>query len=97
MMRTPLVITYEDGRTEQVTVGTSDFLGFERKYELPSSEVVTSGRLEYIWWTTWHALKRTKGISLDFESWVAEIESISEDDKTPSEFVPLESPAPTGS
>ena len=94
-MRIPFVITYEDGRTERVKVALKDFLEFERTYEKPWTEIGT--RLEYIYWSAWHAAKRTKSTGLDFDDWVNTVDEVQDDSDSTSELVPLESPALTGS
>jgi hypothetical protein len=96
MMRIPLVVTYEDGRTEQVKVGAADLIAFERTYDKPTS-AISSGRIEYLWWSAWHAAKRTKATGLDFDDWVNTVDAVQDDSDSTSEIVPLESPAPTGS
>jgi len=96
MMRIPLVVTYEDGRSESVKVGAADLIAFERTYDKPTS-AISSGRIEYLWWAAWHAVKRTKATGLDFDDWVNIVDAVQDDSETNSDIVPLESPALIGS
>lgn len=94
MMKIALKVSYSDGREQKVTATAPDILAFERTYDLPMT-TITSGRMEYIWWITWHASKRLSLTSLEFEAWIETIDSVT-DAEDAAEIVPLESSQLTG-
>lgn len=95
MMRIALLAKYIDGREQTVIVSAPDLVAFERQYDKPMSAVST-GRIEYLFWVTWHATKRKNLTDLDFDAWLETIENVTDDPNTETEIVPLESSQPTG-
>ena len=95
MMRIALKVKYEDGREQAVIVSAPDLIAFERKYDKPVT-VISTGRVEYLWWVTWHAVNRLGHTTLDFDPWLLTVESIEDDDPQAQEIAPLASSQPTG-
>ena len=95
MLRIPLNVTYSDGREQAVIVSAPDCIAFERKFDRPASDIV-SGRMEYLWWTAWHACKRTGLVAVEFDPWLETVGSIGDDKSTEPDIVPLESSQPIG-
>lgn len=96
MMRMALQVEQLDGRVQHVMVAAPDLIAFEREYDKPMS-VLGTGRLEYLFFVAWRALKRTGQTTLDFDAWCDTIGAISDDETAAEEIVPLESSPPTGS
>ena len=95
MMRIALKVKYEDGREQAVVVSAPDLIAFERQYDLPTS-AIAGGRIEYLWWTAWHATKRMSLTELDFDSWVLTVGEITENEDESKELAPLVSSQPIG-
>lgn len=96
MLRIPLKVQFSDGREQTVVVSAPDCIAFERHFDKPMTEI-TTGRMEYLWWVTWHALRRADKATLEsFDEWVDSVGMISDDSETSADFVPLESSQPTG-
>lgn len=96
MMRIALKVTYSDGREQAVMVSAPDLIAFEREFDKPMN-VIGTGRMEYLWWTAWHAATRKGHTDLAFDEWVESVDFIADDGAEKAEIVPLESPQPTGS
>lgn len=95
MLRIPLKVTYSDGREQAVIVSAPDCIAFERQYDKPAPQIV-SGRMEYLWWTTWHACKRVGLTADEFDTWVNGVGFVADDESTEAEPVPLASDQPIG-
>lgn len=95
MMRIALKVKFEDGREQAVMVSAPDLIAFERQYDKPTS-AVAGGRIEYLWWVAWHAMKRLTLTSLDFDAWVLTVGEITDDVDAGKELPPLGSSQPIG-
>ena len=80
-MQTNLHITYADGTKAEVVTSPADIVAFEAKFEIGVSRLNQDPKMTYIYFLAWHAAKRTKATSLDFEAWVETIEEVSSDPK----------------
>ena len=96
MMRMALKVEQLDGRVQHVMVAAPDLIAFEREYD-KSMSVLGTGRIEYLFFVAWRAITRTKQTALGFDEWCDTIASISDDETTAQELVPLELSPPTGS
>lgn len=94
MIRIALQVTYEDERTEAVMATAVDAIAFEREYDKPIAALNT-GRMEYMWYIGWHALKRTKKTDLPFDVWLDTVVELK--DEEVDDIVPLERSQSTGS
>lgn len=95
MMRIALKVKYSDGREQAVMVSAPDLIAFEREFDKPTT-VIGTGRLEYLWWVTWHASKRLAFTTLGFDEWMLGIDNIVDDVEAGGEPAPLVSSQPTG-
>lgn len=96
MMRIALKVTYVDGREQAVMVSAPDLIAFERTYD-KAMTVISTGRIEYLYWVAWHSLTRRKLITLEFDPWIESVDSITDDPDGGAEIVPLESQPHIGS
>jgi hypothetical protein len=94
MIRIPLQVEYDDGRTETIVATAADAIAFEREYDKPISALNT-GRMEYMWFIGWRALTRTKKTDLPFNVWLDTVADLK--DEEVDDIVPLERSQPTGS
>jgi len=95
MMRIALKVSYDDGREQAVMVSAPDLIAFERHFDKPMS-VIGQGRIEYLWWVTWHACTRLSHTTLVFDDWIATVAEIGDDKAADAELVPLGSSQPIG-
>jgi hypothetical protein len=96
MMRWPIVIEYESGRSDNISTGPADVIAFERHFDKPAT-AVTTGRMEYFWWIAWHACKRLGKTELEFDAWADTVAMVRDGDAKEAEVLPLDLEAPTGS
>lgn len=95
MMRIALQVKYVDGREQAVMLSAPDLIAFERQFDKPM-RAITTGRMEYLWWTTWHSAKRRGLTSDDFEAWIETVDVIGDDPNASADIVPLETTQATG-
>lgn len=95
MMRWPMVIEYESGRSDKILTGPADIIAFERHFDKPAT-VVSSGRLEYFWWLAWHAASRAKKTELDFDAWTGTVATVYDGDAKEADVLPLDLDPGTG-
>lgn len=96
MMRWPIVVEYESGRSDKILTGPADVLAFEREFDKPAS-AIGSGRITYFWWLAWHASKRQGKTDLAFEEWSETIAVIKDGDPKEADVLPLDLDPATGS
>jgi hypothetical protein len=96
MMRWPIVVEYESGRSDKILTGPADVIAFERHFDKPATAVST-GRMEYFWWIAWHAASRLKKTDLDFDAWAESVAAVRDGDPKEGEVLPLDLDPGTGS
>ena len=96
MMRWPMIVEYESGRSDKILTGPADVIAFERHFDKPSTAIST-GRMEYFWWIAWHACKRQAKTDLEFDAWMDTVAMVRDGDAKEAEVLPLDLEAPTGS
>lgn len=83
-MRINLQITYENGKSKEVTCNAADLVAFEDKYNISSAKLGgPDSKLSYLLFLAWHAEKRTNETKDNFEKWLETIESVGGSDKDP--------------
>ena len=95
MMRWPIVVAYDSGKTDKITTGPSDVIAFERHFDKPAT-AITTGRMEYFWWLAWHTCNRLGKTELEFEAWADTIAEIRDGDVKDVDILPLDLEASTG-
>ena len=96
MMRIALKVAYVDGREQAVMVSGPDLIAFERQFDKPMT-TISSGRIEYLYWATWHSLKRRNLVTAEFDEWVDTVDGVTDDEAGSADLPPLESKQPIGS
>jgi hypothetical protein len=77
-----------------VTAEAQDLVAFEREFNKSVAKFQDTVFLTDLFWLAWHVEKRTEATPLEFDPWIATMETIGVADD--QELVPLESTAPTG-
>lgn len=95
MMRWPVVVQYESGRSDKILTGPADVIAFEREFDKPAS-AIGSGRVTYFWWIAWHASKRLGKTDKGFEEWSETITECRDGDAAEAEVLPLDLSPATG-
>lgn len=93
-MRLNLRVTYLDGSAADVTATAADLVAFEQRWD---KSVVSFGdnlRMTDLCWLAWHATKRSKADTPEFDSWIETVEFVGAAE-TP-ELVPLGTNQPIG-
>lgn len=60
-------VSFDDGRTLEITPTPGDLVRFERQYGFAVSKIEHDPRMEYVMYLSWVALKRTGEYTDDFE------------------------------
>ena len=63
-------VSFDDGRTVEVTPTPGDLVRFERQYGFAVSKIDDDPRMEYVMFLSWTALKRTGEFADDFEAFL---------------------------
>lgn len=95
MMRWPIVITHESGRSDKILTGPADVIAFEREFDKPAT-AIGSGRVTYFWWIAWHASKRLGKTEQSFEEWSETVTEVRDGDPVEADVLPLDLEAATG-
>jgi hypothetical protein len=72
-----LEIIFSDGTTKKVSAIAIDLMHFEQYFDL-SIAVLTTPKLQHIFYLAYSVEKRTKATDLEFEPWVETIEIVKE-------------------
>jgi hypothetical protein len=73
-----LQVTYIDETTAECSAIAADLIAFEARFDLSVARLEKEVRLTHMFFLAWHALKRTKQTTDDFEKWVESVAMVSE-------------------
>lgn len=94
MNKVALSVDYSDGSGVEVEATTPDLIAFERQFDKSFAAFADDLRLEYIVWLAWHALTRTKQVTVEFDPWTETVDGVTV--KAVPDLPPLENSQPTG-
>lgn len=75
-MKLSLRVVPEDGEAQVVEAAAKDFVAFEDKYDRSISSFSSNLYFRDICFLAWHAAKRRKVTTQDFEKWLDTIETV---------------------
>ena len=78
MIRLQLKVTYDDGRTVEVTVKPKSFVALERQYGIAMGELEGNVRYEYLAYLAWSSLHFTGQEPASFDDWLSVLSEVSE-------------------
>ncbi len=82
-MKLNLQITYQDGKSKDVTCNAADFVAFEDKYNVSIGILGTESKLSYLLFLAWNSERRTGSTSETFEKWLENVASVGDSDVDP--------------
>jgi hypothetical protein len=75
-MNINLQVTFTDQTAKEVSANAADMVAFEREFDLSVARLEKEVKLTHLLFMAWHAEKRTKSTTLQFEPWTETIEAI---------------------
>ena len=75
-MNINLQVTFTDQTAKEVSANAADMVAFEREFDLSVARLEKEVKLTHLLFMAWHAEKRTKSKTLQFEAWTETIEAI---------------------
>lgn len=73
-----LTVTFQDGATETVEAVAADLIAFEQKFDISIVKLQSDIRLTHLFFLAWHASKRTKKTTDEFEKWCESVAMVGE-------------------
>ena len=73
-----LQVTYTDGTTAECSAIAADLIAFEAHFDLSVARLEQEIRLTHMFFLAWHSLKRSGGVTDDFDTWVESVSMVSE-------------------
>ena len=68
-----MIVTMADGSVIEVSVKPSDIVQFERKFDVPISQLNTEQRYEWLLYLAWLGAKRN-GATETYDKWIEQVE-----------------------
>lgn len=93
-MKLGLTVHGHDGKKRLAVVQFADFVKFEEVHNVSMAKVEAEMKVRDLAWLAWHCEKRNKLHTVDFDTWLNDVEEISAGGD--NVIVPLESSQPTG-
>jgi len=72
-----LKIVFVDESEDSVVAIAADIIAFEERFDMSISALQDNVRMTHLFFMAWHATKRTKKTSDDFEKWVEGVGMVS--------------------
>jgi hypothetical protein len=73
-----LQVQFIDGTSEDVTALASDLIAFESHFDISVARLEQEIRLTHLFFLAWHAMKRTKKTTEEFDKWVESVSIVVE-------------------
>ena len=70
-----ITVTMSDGTTYELKIKPADIVKFERKFDVPISELTETQKYEWILYLAWLSAKRN-GVTDDYDAWIEKVEEI---------------------
>lgn len=94
-MQLRIGITYLDGSAVDATASTADLVAWERNTSKPLAKLIDERYLGDMLWLAWRVLHRKAQVSLDFDAWLEQVDSMTLG-QSDEDSVPLDEAASTG-
>ena len=75
-MQINLHIKFTDKTEKTITASAADLIAFEAEFNLSVAKLESEVRLTHLLYLAWHAEKRTKATTLEFNAWVETVEGV---------------------
>tara|TARA_R110002020_G_scaffold63314_1_gene169135 strand:- start:5537 stop:5809 length:273 start_codon:yes stop_codon:yes gene_type:complete len=71
-----MVITMADGTKLEVKITPKDIIDFERKFDVPVSQLSVEQRYEWLLYLAWLSAKRSNGVTDTYDQWITLVEDL---------------------
>jgi hypothetical protein len=71
-----LLVEFPDGTSKEIQALPIDQVKFESEFDVSLSSLATSAKMTHLYWLAWHAEKRMKATTLEFDAWLETIDGI---------------------
>jgi len=71
-----MVITMADGTKLEVKITPKDIIDFERKFDVPVSQLSVEQRYEWLLYLAWLSAKRSNGVTDTYDKWIGLVEDL---------------------
>lgn len=71
-----MVITMADGTKLEVKITPKDIIDFERKFDIPVSQLQVEQRYEWLLYLAWLSAKRSNGVTDTYDKWIGLVEDL---------------------
>jgi hypothetical protein len=78
-----LRIEFANGESKEISCSASDLVKFETTYDISITVLEKNLKFTHLCFLAWTAEVRTKGTTLDFDSWMDTISSVGASEKDP--------------
>lgn len=75
-MKINLQVKFVDGSDKVIIANAADLVAFESKYDMSVARLEKDVKLTHLLFLAWHAEKRTKATTLEFDTWVESVEGV---------------------
>lgn len=75
-MKINLLVKFVDGSDKLIIANAADLVAFESKYDMSVARLEKDVKLTHLLFLAWHAEKRTKATTLEFDTWVESVEGV---------------------
>ena len=71
-----MIVTMSDGSKVEVKITPKDIIDFERKFDVPVSQLQVEQRYEWLLYLAWLSAKRANGVTENYDQWIALVEDL---------------------
>ena len=71
-----MIITMSDGTKVEVKITPKDIIDFERKFDVPVSQLQVEQRYEWLLYLAWLSAKRANGITENYDQWISLVDDL---------------------
>ena len=71
-----MIITMSDGTKVEVKITPKDIIDFERKFDVPVSQLQVEQRYEWLLYLAWLSAKRANGITENYDQWMSLVDDL---------------------
>ena len=71
-----MIITMSDGTKVEVKITSKDIIDFERKFDVPVSQLQVEQRYEWLLYLAWLSAKRANGITENYDQWISLVDDL---------------------
>jgi hypothetical protein len=82
-MKINLQITFDGGKSKEITANAADMVAFEDKFNVSVADLANQPRMSHLLFLAYHSEKRTGATKDSFEQWLETVDSVGGSDADP--------------